>query len=73
MSGVNNILHPFLYLLLENRQRVFQMLASGVLVYLKADTCQCSGEITVPAYIRIYDYQVLNRANPFKLDRCKFL
>ena len=37
------------------------MLASGVLVYLEADTCQCSGEITVPAYVRIFDYQLFEQ------------
>ena len=38
------------------------MLASGVLVYLGADTCQCSEEITVPAYIKISDYQMFEQS-----------
>ena len=37
------------------------MLASGVLVYLGADTCRCSEEITVPTYIRVSDYQVFEQ------------
>ena len=37
------------------------MLASRVLVYLGADTCRCSEEITVPTYIRVSDYQVFEQ------------